>query len=128
MGRFYSQRPHSHHPLLFCHRTSLIFEKQFDTTCPQSRLLEDMKTHRREAPMQGSGNRLEDERSQETRIKPSQYQHRLKERNKPVTGGVDRRRTIQSHPSMVLPSANTSYVITVSGQWGSAALWGSGSG
>lgn len=101
MGCFYSQHPHSHHPPLFCHHTRLIFEKQFGTTCPKSWLLEDMKTHRKRAPMQGSGNRLEDERSKETQIKPSQYQHRLLQRRETTS------QTIQSHPSTLLLSANT---------------------
>lgn len=119
MGCFYSQHPHSHHPPLFCLHTSLIFEKQFDSTCPQSWLLEDMKTHRKRPPMQGSGSRLEDERSKETQIKPSQYQHRL---YKEETNNTEL--SINVAPV----SQHTSYVIKVPGQRGYAALWGSGSG
>lgn len=49
MGCFYSQCPHSLHPPPFCHRTSLICEKHFNTTCPQTELTVWRHAHKDES-------------------------------------------------------------------------------
>lgn len=78
---------HSLHPPSFCHRTRMRVLSLKSTLTQhahrQGWLCEHMHTrmkahtYSREAPMQGSGGRLQDQRSEETQIKTSQNHHCL---------------------------------------------------
>lgn len=112
MGCFYPQCPHSLHPPPFCHRTSLICEKHFNTTCPQTELTVWRHAHKDESThIQRRGSHAGEWKQitgSEERGKHTSNPHRTStaftaERN----NQPNRRRTMQSHQSTSHPSANT---------------------